>query len=110
MSAKWIRSKQWDDDHLPRWAWPVRVLLRTFSAIPTAVALLSLVVVFATLASVPIGLLALAPTYTVYGLVLVGTVLLMAAAPAGLWWRLTRGRLGLGARFSVAVLALVGLG
>ena len=34
MSAKWVRSKQWDDQHIPAWAWPLRFLLRTFSGIP----------------------------------------------------------------------------
>ena len=25
MSAKWVRSKQWDDQHIPAWAWPLSV-------------------------------------------------------------------------------------
>ena len=57
MSAKWIRSKQWDDEHIPGWAWPVRFVLRAFSSITLAVTLLGCVVVYAILASIPIGLM-----------------------------------------------------
>lgn len=82
MSAKWIRSQQWDREHIPRWAWPVALLLRAFSSIPLAVVLLSLVIIYAVLASVPIGLLALAPTYAFYGLTLVTTIGIMAGVSA----------------------------
>src|SRR3954454_4258870 len=81
MSAKWVRSKQWDDQHIPGWAWPLRFLLRTFSGIPLAVCLLSCVVLYATLASVPIGLLALAPTYILLALGLAAAVGFGAGVP-----------------------------
>ncbi|MEX2217128.1 MAG: hypothetical protein WD749_00080, partial [Phycisphaerales bacterium] len=91
MSAKWVRSKQWDDRHIPPGLWPLKALLRTFSSIPLAVTLLSLVVVYAILASVPIGLLALAPTYVLYGAVLLGLVVVVAGVPAaGVWGLLGR--------------------
>ncbi len=65
MSAKWRRNLARDDEVFPPWAWPAKFVLRAFSSIPLAVVLLSLVVVYATLASVPIGLLAQIPTYLV---------------------------------------------
>src|SRR5262245_17488644 len=74
MSAKWIRSKQWDDEHIPGWAWPLKTLLRTFSSIWLAVVLLSLVVVYAILASVPAGLIVLGLTHFVYGVTLTACV------------------------------------
>jgi len=90
MSAKWIRSRQWDDEHIPRWAWPVKALLRTFSAIPLAITLLFLVVIYAILASVPIGLLVLGLTDAVYVLSLVAVVGVAAGVPVAalrLIWR-----------------------
>lgn len=74
MSAKWERSKAWDDANLPRWAWPVKSILRLFSGIPLAVVLLSGVVLYGILASVPIGLLAKAPTYAFYGLTVAAAI------------------------------------
>jgi hypothetical protein len=88
MSAKWIRSKQWDDQNIPTWAWPLKVLLRTFSGIPLAVVLLSLIVVYAILASVPIGLLTLGLTYILYGLTLllaIGAALILILILRALW-------------------------
>jgi hypothetical protein len=68
MSAKWIRSQQWDDRFFPAWAWPAKALLRAFSSIWLAVSLLAWVAVFGILASVPIGMIALIPTVAVYAL------------------------------------------
>ena len=68
MSQKWRRSQQWDKDHFPGWAQPARWVLHAFSTITLAVILLATVVVYAILASVPIGLLAQIPTFLVYGL------------------------------------------
>jgi hypothetical protein len=62
MSAKWIRSKEWDDRNIPRWAWPVKALLRTFSSIWFGVAMLVLVALYGALASIPAGVIALLPT------------------------------------------------
>lgn len=109
MSAKWIRSKQWDDEHIPSWAWPVKFLLRAFSSIPTAVVLLSLVVVYAILASVPIGLIVLGLTYLIYGLTLLATVAVLGIVPVLilriLWKPKTPGAAA--GRFVVSVLAAV---
>ncbi len=113
MSLKWRRSRQWDDEHFPAWAWPAKALLRAFSSIPLAVALLSLIVVYAILASVPIGLLALAPTYLFYGITLVLTVLAGAVLPVLAFVRATRGigrRWWSGSGASFAVVLMLGLG
>lgn len=77
MSAKWHRSRAWDDRHFPEWAWPAKKVLRALSSIPLAVVLLSGVVLYGVLASVPIGILAQAPTYAIVGAV-------FAACAAGL--------------------------
>lgn len=82
MSAKWHRSRAWDDEHFPAWAWPAKRVLRAFSSITLAVVLLSLVAVYAILASIPIGLLALVPTFAFYALTLLAAILVLAVAPA----------------------------
>lgn len=105
MSQKWRRSQEWDRTHFPTWAQPVRWVLHAFSTITLAVCLLSFVVVYAILASVPIGLLAQIPTYLVYG---VSAVLVMGAVGVGLVWlprRLLR-RAGRGLRFSVSLVGV----
>ncbi|MEO0482077.1 MAG: hypothetical protein AAF138_00440 [Planctomycetota bacterium] len=85
MSAKWRRSLAWDDRHFPAWAWPAKFVLRALSSISLSVVLLTIVALYGTLASVPVGLIALAPTYLVYGF----TLLLCAAICAGLCGALT---------------------
>ncbi|MCW5765797.1 MAG: hypothetical protein KIT68_07460 [Phycisphaeraceae bacterium] len=87
MSAKWIRSKQWERQHLTGWLTPVRWVLHAFSTIRMAVILLLLVVAYGIAASVPIGLLALIPTYAVYGASLVLALVLVAWLPT---WQLAR--------------------
>lgn len=109
MSKKWQRNKAWEDHNLIG-AWtPVRWVLRAFSTIPLAVVLLVFISIFCMLASVPVGLLAMLPTFLI--------VALTAAAAA-----LIPGALGVmgvrtilppearGARFAVSVLAIIGLG
>ena len=108
MSRKWQRSKAWDDEHLTGWLRPVKWVLRAFSSIPLAVVLLSFVVVYATLASVPIGLLALGLTYVFYGLTLVCVSLIFGVPSAAVAWLATR-KASWGIRFSVASLAFVAL-
>ncbi|TVQ33700.1 MAG: hypothetical protein EA376_01595 [Phycisphaeraceae bacterium] len=83
MSAKWRRSKAWDDRFFPTWAWPAKFMLRAFSSIWLAVIFLSIVALYGILASVPIGLLALAPTYMIYALSLAAFAL--APAMGGSW-------------------------
>lgn len=109
MSAKWRRSRQWDDDHFPAWAWPAKRVLRAFSSITLAVVLLSLVAVYAILASIPIGLLALLPTYLVYAATLVLTLGVTALAPSLVVHRVLRGA-GRAARFTAVLALLLGLG
>lgn len=93
MSAKWRRSRAWEREAFPRWAAPVRWVLHAFSTIWLAVILLSLVSLFAVLASVPVGLLALVPTYVIYGVTLVGVVGIVEVVGLGLLRGVTR-RLG----------------
>jgi hypothetical protein len=91
MSQKWIRSRKWDDEHIPRALRPLKALLRAFSSIPLAVVLLSLVAVYGTLASVPIGLIALIPTWVLYGASLVVVLGLATVVPMVLVLRGLRG-------------------
>lgn len=90
MSAKWHRSRAWDDQHLTGALRPVKLLFRAFSSISLAVVLLILVAIYGTLASVPIGLVALAPTYLLYALTLLGLVAACALLPASLVRRALR--------------------
>lgn len=110
MSAKWVRSKQWEREHLVGALTPLRWLVHAFSTIWLAVILLGLVAVFGILASVPIGIIALIPTWLVYAATVIVALVLGAALP-------TWGVLGLarsagwsfGARFVVGFVAAVAL-
>ncbi len=86
MSQKWRRSLAWDDATFPRWAWPAKFMLRAFSSISLAVVLLTLVCLYGVLASMPIGLVALAPTVAVYALTVLGVIAVVAALPTCLFW------------------------
>ncbi|MFT3686508.1 MAG: hypothetical protein QM783_16580 [Phycisphaerales bacterium] len=108
MSAKWVRSQQWDKEHLTGALTPVRWLVHTFSTITLAVFLLIGVAIYGVLASVPIGLIALAPTYLIYGLTLLITVGLVAGLPVWGLWRAGRAW-SFGMRFSLAMIAGVAL-
>ncbi|MCC6951248.1 MAG: hypothetical protein IT433_07345 [Phycisphaerales bacterium] len=108
MSLKWRRNRAWEDANLTGpWA-PVRWVLRALSSITLAVVLLVLVALYGVSASVPVGLLALGVTYTVYGLTLVGAVLLLAGGPALVAWRVLGGVSRTFARLS-SILVLVAL-
>lgn len=74
MSAKWHRSKAWDDRVFPAWAFPLKWTLRTLSSIWFAVLLLIGVSIYGILASIPMGMLALIPTYLIYASVFALTV------------------------------------
>ena len=92
MSAKWQRVRAADDELFRGpWLWPIKALLRTFSSITLAVILLTSVAVYGTLASVPIGLLALAPTYVVIGLTILAVVVPVAGLPLFVIHRRTGG-------------------
>lgn len=106
MSAKWQRSKRWDDEFFPGWAWPAKALLRAFSSIPLAVVLLTFVLVYGMFASVPIGLLALIPTWAV----ICATLVLMVGAvtvPVVMIARRAVSKRERGVRFMVTFLAAV---
>jgi uncharacterized membrane protein len=108
MSRKWQRNKQWDREHLVGALTPVRWVLQAFSSIPLAVVLLVFVSVYATLASVPVGLIAALPTYLIYA----ATLLVAAVTPAVVGVAVVRTvlpRQARGARFAVSLLAGVGL-
>lgn len=109
MSKKWQRNKAWEDANLTG-AWtPFRILLRAFSSIPLAVVLLLFVSLFATLASVPIGLLARIPTL----LIIAAMYAALIGVPALVWVLIVRKGLGdqsRGARFIVSFAGIVTLG
>jgi hypothetical protein len=100
MSAKWVRSKAWDDKHLAGWLWPAKAVLRAFSSIPLAVVLLTFVALYAVLASVPIGLIVLGVTYVFYCVTvlvaLVGAGVGMGCAAGRGWFGRWSCRLGAG--------------
>ncbi len=108
MSAKWVRAKKWDDQHLTGALRPVKWVLRTLSGIPLAVVLLVLVCFYGILASVPIGLIALAPTWAFYALTALLTVGIGAFVPALLVSKaLRRAGLAPATRFAATFLSLV---
>jgi len=111
MSQKWRRNKAWEDENLTGALAPVRRILRLFETIPLAITLLAFISLYATLASVPIGMLAQIPSYLFYGLTLVVPAGGLVALAVLLARRSTR-RSGRGARFLAtfvpAVLIAVG--
>ncbi len=114
MSRKWQRNKAWEDEHLTGPLTPVRWVLRLFSGIPLAVVLLSFISIYCALASIPVGLLAMIPTWAIIALTVVLAALIPAAAAvAFVRWAVPReswsGREVGGARFCLSVLAGLGL-
>lgn len=107
MSAKWRRIQTWDAEHLTGWLTPVRVLMHWLSSIKLAVILLVFVALYAILASVPVGMLALAPTYAFYALTLAVAAFLPAAVGVAIA-RAATASAGRAPRFLATV--LVGLG
>lgn len=108
MSAKWVRSQDWDREHLTGALTPVRWLVHAFSSISLAITFLVLVAVYGVLASVPIGLLAFLPTYILYGVTLVVTVAIIAGLPVWGWWRAGRSN-SFAIRFAVALVLFIAL-
>ncbi|MCW5755210.1 MAG: hypothetical protein KIT24_10940 [Phycisphaeraceae bacterium] len=102
MSAKWVRSKAWDDRVFPRWAWPIKCVVRAFSTITLAVVILSAIALYGIAASVPIGLLAKIPTYVLYGVALGSLAASMLILGCGSAWLGLRRRSRV-AQFSVTV-------
>ncbi|MBL4590988.1 MAG: hypothetical protein JKY96_03405 [Phycisphaerales bacterium] len=76
MSAKGRRNRAWENKNLTGVLTPVRLYFRAFSSIPLAIILLSYVSLHATLASVPIGMIAWIPTPLVYAASFVLAVLI----------------------------------
>ncbi len=108
MSAKWVRSKQWERQHLTGALTPVRWVLHAFSTIIMSVTLLVLLSLYGVLASIPIGMLALIPTWLVYALTLVLTVGLLTVLPLWLLWTQLRSRdVSFALRFAVTVLGVI---
>ncbi|MCL4222196.1 MAG: hypothetical protein KJZ65_12600 [Phycisphaerales bacterium] len=107
MSRKWQRSKAWDEQHIPSWAFGVKFLLQAFSSITLAVVLLVFVSVYATLASVPVGLMVLAPTYVFYAMTLLLPLAVAWVIGVGVVSRKVKGR---GARFAASVAAVIVIG
>lgn len=107
MSLKWQRTKAWDDEHLKGWLLPVKWVVRAFSSITMAVVLLSLLTLYGVMASVPIGMLAMAPTYAVYGLTALVAVGLVGILPAwGSWYVLRRRGAPISTRFPVVLIVV----
>lgn len=76
MSKKWHEVKRWDNEHLTGPLRPVKWVLHALSSITLAVILLSFVACYGALASIPIGLVALMPTWGV----IVGSAMVTALA------------------------------
>lgn len=110
MSAKWVRAKQWDDRHLTGALSPAKWVLRALSSIPLAVVLLILVAVYGILASVPIGIVAMAPTWAFYLFTLLVAIAIAGVLPAwGLGRVLKRQGVSSAVRWGVGVVATVAL-
>jgi len=91
MSEKWRQNKAWEDANLTG-AWrPLKWVLRAFASITLAVSLLLLVVLYGVAASVPVGLIALAPTWAVYACSLLVIVALVAGIPVWTAGRVLKG-------------------
>ncbi len=102
MSAKWQQAKAWDDQVFPTWAWPVKKTLRAFSSVSLAVVLLSLVLVYGVLASVPVGLLARIPTFAIVAMTLMLSLAILTVTPIALLHRSKR--LARGPKFAISFL------
>lgn len=88
MSVKWEQTKRWDREHLTGPLAPARWLLHLFSSVWLGVWLLVFVAFYAVLASVPIGLLAQAPTLLFDIATLLASIALVAGPPL---WLIARG-------------------
>ncbi len=109
MSKKWHRNKAWEDANLTG-AWtPLRLVLRAFSSIPLAVVLLLFVSLYATLASVPVGMIARIPTL----LIVSGMYLILLGVPIMITLYIVRKGMGdqhKGLRFIVMFLVVITMG
>jgi len=92
LSAKWRRVQAWDRENLTGPLTPVRYIMHALSSITLAAILLVGVALYAVLASVPVGLLALIPTWLVYIASLLAVSVLPGAIGFVLAGRLAGGR------------------
>jgi hypothetical protein len=108
MSEKARRSNAWDNKHLMGpLLLPVRWVVKAFSSITLAVCLLVFVALYGISASVPVGLLALAPTYLFYGLTIALAIFFGAGLPVWGLHKVLKGQ-SRGVRFAACfVFALV---
>ena len=109
MSKKWQRNKAWEDANLVGSLTPIRVILRVFSSVPTAIVLLLFVSIYAMLASIPVGMIARIPTLlvvTAMYLILLAVPILPALYITRKGMQRTRAPL----RFLMMFLVTVGLG
>lgn len=86
MSAKWRRVQAWDKEHLTGALTPVRLVLHALSSVTFALTMLIGVALYAVLASVPVGLLALIPTWILY----IASMLAVSVLPGGICALLAR--------------------
>lgn len=104
MSRKWDRAKQWDDQHLTGALRPLKWVLRAFSSITMAVTLMALLSLYGIMASIPVGMLAMIPTYAVYGLSTLLAIALGTALPLWLVNRaMARAKASIASRWVVSV-------
>ena len=108
MSAKWIQVKKWDDQNLTGWLLPVKWVLRALSAITMAVVLMLLLSLYGIAASVPVGLIAMAPSWLLFASVPAALIALSLWGGYKLAAVFTRGR-GVDVRYPVTVLLCLGL-
>lgn len=106
MSKKWQRVKKWDAEHLVGPLAPVRWVLGALSSISLAVVLLVFVGLYGALASIPIGLVALAPTLLVIAVSALLAVVLVGGAGFGVA-RMIVPASAPGARFTAALFAAI---
>lgn len=107
MSRKWQRAKRWDDENLTGALRPAKWVAQSFSSIWLAVILLVLIALYGTVASIPVGLIALIPTWIVIAL---SVTVPVAAVGAGGVLISRRAFTGTGARFAASVLSVIVLG
>ena len=79
MSAKWRGVQAWDKEHLTGVLTPVRYFMHALSSVTLALIMLIGVALYAVLASVPVGLLALIPTWIIY----IASMLAVSIVPGG---------------------------
>ncbi len=105
-----MRSRAWDDRHLTGVLTPVKWIVRALSSITLAVITLVLISLYGVLASIPVGLLALVPTWAFKGMTLIVALAVLAVLPMWLLNRTLRQRgTARPARFATVLLGMLAL-